>query len=210
MEKEMTAPIRKIKIEHDGVLHEAPVVLDETSVIAGVRRVSRQVAEWGGGSGPIQIISALHGARPFTADITNELSRLGVETNLHEIKVSNTIGTRGAAEPVLEFGQIPAHALTGAKTLIVDDIIDTSGTVNFIKKIALDARPADVRVAAVVNKYAAFSALSDFKIHDCALEKEKMVSREGKAVDYWLFGYGMDIGGKYRELKEIAWLEVER
>lgn len=199
-----------IKIEHEGAEHLARVILDETKLTDGVRRVARQVAEWFGDPNekPLQIISALNGAKPFTADLKRELSNLGVETDVHEVKVSNTNGTRGAAVPVLEYGTIPDKVFAHSKTLIVDDIVDTSGTINFIRKLLAGAE--EVRVAVVVNKYAELSCVSDFKIHDCVFEKEKMKSRDGKPVDYWLFGYGMDISGKHRELRDICWLEVER
>jgi len=207
----MSKPTKRVKIEHNGSIHETPVMLDETSLMEGMRKVALQVAEWSGESAtkPLQIISALNGAKPFTTDITKELARLGVKTDVHEIKISNTMGTRGAVAPVIEYGQIPKNVLKGSKTLIVDDIIDTGGTMSFIKEIIAGC-PAEVRVASVVNKYAAFSDMSDFTIYDCRLEKEKMLSCDGKNVDYWFFGYGMDLDGKYRDLREISWLEVER
>jgi hypoxanthine phosphoribosyltransferase len=200
----------RLVVEHDGMPVEASVVISGQAIVAGVRRVAEQVAAWAGNAdaGPLQLVSILHGAKPFTRDLRRDLDACGLPNELHEIKVSSTQCDRVTGKVDFEFGSLPPESIRGARVLIVDDIIDTSATVTYIKKMVEEMRPAEVRVAVVVNKYAHHSHRADFKVHDLAFGAAPSLSKEGSPVDYWLFGYGMDLCGKYRELSSIGWVEV--
>ncbi len=190
----------------------ATVILSESGIAMGVRRVAHQIAEWAGknSAAPLQIISVLNGARPFTKDLRRELDSLGIPTQLHEIKVATTHGASVTGQARLESGELSPETLRNSTVLVVDDIVDTGATIEFIKEMLKELRPAEVRVAAVINKYAQYSHLSDFMVHNLDIGSAPTYSQNGKLIDHWLFGYGMDLDGKYRDLPNIAWVEVER
>ncbi|MBI5177985.1 MAG: hypothetical protein HZA04_01835 [Nitrospinae bacterium] len=197
-----------LAIEHGGAQMNAPVVISESLIASGVRRVAGEVADWCGGGVPLQVVSVLNGAKPFTQDLQKELAALGVPHDVHAVKLSNTLGTRSTGDVALEQGALPPEKMRRGRVLIVDDIIDTCATAHFIKRMVEDMVPAEVRIAAVVNKYARHSHMAHFLVHDLKFAERPIRSPEGQPVDYWLFGYGMDLNGKYRELPKIAWVEV--
>lgn len=196
-------------IHHNGMKLDAHLVFTRELLAAGVRSVAKRIASWAGGAAePLEILCILNGARRFTGDLAQQLSVLGVKTNIHFVHVSSTEGARATGEARLQ-GDFYPERLKGKRVLVADDIIDTGATLTLVKGMVAAAGAADIKTAAVINKYADHSALGDFVVHDLKFIHGQLKNDEGKKVDYWLFGYGMDLGGRFRDLDHIAWVAVE-
>jgi hypoxanthine phosphoribosyltransferase len=204
--------MKQLKIERNGAEVLAPVIISEEKIAEGVIRVARQIESWAKreDGDQLQIISILNGAQPFTRDICIQLAQMGLSYDVHEIKVSSTIGDAVTGRARLESGSLVFEKLAKRRVLIVDDIIDTCATIFSVLEMIKKIDPAEVRVAAVVNKYASRSEVAHFKVCDLALGPSPLRTKDGREVDYWLFGYGMDLAGKYRDFNCVGWVEVEK
>ncbi len=196
-------------IEHNGMMLEAHLVFTREVLAAGVRSVAKRIAAWHGGTAaPLEVLGILNGARRFTGDLAQQLSVLGVKTNIHFIHISSTEGARTTGSARLQ-GDFHPELLRGKRVLVADDIIDTGATLSLVKQMVTAAGAAEVKTAAVINKYADRSTMGDFVVHDLKFIHGQLKNDEGKNVDHWLFGYGMDMNGKFRDLDHIAWVIVE-
>ncbi len=196
-------------IDYNGTKLEAHLVFTRELLAAGVRSVAKRIAAWHGGAAePLEILSILNGARRFTGDLAQYLSVMGVKTNIHFVHISSTEGARATGAARLQ-GDFHPELLKGKRVLVADDIIDTGATLSLVKQMVAAAGAAEVKIAAVINKYADKSAMGDFVVHDLKFTHDQLKNADGKKIDYWLFGYGMDLGGKFRDLDHIAWAAVE-
>ena len=82
--------------------------------------------------------------------------------------------------------------MEGYHVVIVEDIVDTGRTLNDVTKILKGRNPASLRVITLLDKPS--RRLVDYKA-DMALFT---------IPDYFVIGYGLDCGEKYRTLPYIA------
>ena len=81
--------------------------------------------------------------------------------------------------------------LEGRHVLLVEDIVDTGGTVDFLKRHILGKGAASVRVVTLLNKIA-------------RRKVDVFVDFSGFAIpDSFVVGYGLDYAEQYRELPGI-------
>lgn len=81
--------------------------------------------------------------------------------------------------------------------LLIEDIIDTGLTLNFLKTLLLERNPASLKVCAFLDKKPRRKA--DIKIDYTGFE----------VPDEYLVGYGLDYENKYRNLPHIAIFKKE-
>lgn len=147
----------------------------------------------GSGPGSILAVCALRGAFVFAADLVRALSSRGIDPEVAFLQVeSYGAGTR-PSQPVrlvrdLEVG------IGDRPVLLMDDILDTGNTLEFLTR-HLDDRGARTVTSAVLLDKAArreISVEADFVGFDCP--------------DHFVVGYGMDAGGRYRGLPYVGTL----
>ena len=72
--------------------------------------------------------------------------------------------------------------------------------------MAIGAGACSVKTAVLINKYFDNHYIkADFIGINLGLMKSKL--KEMGIKDYWLFGYGMDLDGEYRDIEHIGWIE---
>lgn len=184
----------------------------EAFVQTKVRRVSREVASWLRKKHlrTINLVSILEGARPFTRDLLANLRKLAPQTTIHllEIAVKSTDGIKLLKTRKFKKSQLKAKTLRQFPTLIVDDIVDSGLTLKAVRKALLAGGAPEVKTAIFLKKFASYRGTLDF----CAIHlnlNHKSMARKG-VKDYWLYGYGMDLNGKYRGLKKVGWIEIKK
>lgn len=140
----------------------------------------------------ITIVTVLSGSIVFLADL---LRQLPLKTRLGLIHVSSYAGrNRVARGPTLIGTSLPD--LHDQDVLIVDDILETGGTLRLVQSAVADAGPRAVRTAVLLRK-------------PCRRDPEPTVDFVGFEIeDVFVVGYGLDYNGWYRNLPYVAALRA--
>lgn len=176
----------------DPILTRAAVAFDSTAIDAAVTRVADAITSECAGHDPV-VLCVLAGAMPFTAAL---IPRMQFALELDFARLSRyRDGTRGGE---LRWMQEPATSLADREVIIVDDVLDAGDTLAELRRYCTDAGAASVRDAVLVVKAS-------------TRRPEGLVPTWSglQAGPGFLFGYGMDLDGHYRNLPEIRILPGE-
>jgi hypoxanthine phosphoribosyltransferase len=138
----------------------------------------------------IYCVIVLTGAIVFFVDLMNALRELGACVTFTPIKVSSYKGKKSTHEINLELGI--DEKISGKRLLIVEDIIDTGMTLDFLRNYLLEKKPKEVKICTLLDK----------KVRR---EKDIKIDYVGFEVpDKFVIGYGIDYEQKYRDLSYIG------
>ena len=136
-------------------------------------------------------LTLLLGGMWFAADLTRALARRGRRLACDALWLASYGDGRTSAGRC-EVRAGPGRDLTGAKVLIMDDVVDTGVSLAQAVGIARDAGAAQVMTAVFARK---------------PWPSPRAVEPDDFAWDAparFLVGYGMDLGGRLRELPHVA------
>ncbi len=186
------------------------ILFTEVQVQRAVDEVSQAILIWLDETKAqgLNLVSVLEGAKPFTRDLMDRLqkSRPGLDLRLHEVRVKATEGIRLLTERQWQMGHLEGKDLWLYPILLVDDLVDSGVTLLALKGAITAQGHKEVRTAVMVRKFGAQSGPVDF----CGLElnwDHQTLAKRG-LKDCWLFGYGMDNDGQYRDLRHIEGLDI--
>ena len=146
-----------------------------------------------GSHSPPMAVCVLHGALVFMADL---LRQIDIEIEYDFICVASYgDGTSPGAVRLIKDLERP---IRGRDVLIVEDIIDTGHTIQYLKRTLTARDPASLRVCTLLNKTARREIPVEIDYSGFTLEK-----------DEFIVGYGLDYAGLYRNLPHIAVLKPE-
>ena len=159
---------------------------------ARVEELGRAISRDLKGKRPI-LIGVLNGAFVFIADLMRALS---VECEVDFMKLSSYGAEKVSSGEVTELKRIDAD-LEGRHVVLVEDIVDTGLTMEFILNRLKTLGPASVRVATLLHKKE-------------ATEKDVPLDYVGFEIpDRFVIGYGLDYGQLARRLPAIYALAKE-
>ena len=137
------------------------------------------------------LVSLLKGAFVFTADLIRALE-LDVEVTFMALK-----SYRGEKKGELRLTYLPDLDLKGRPVLIVDDIFDTGESLEFACKAVVDMGASAVKTCVLLDK-------------EVPKRTELRPDFVGfKIPNYFVFGYGLDLNEKFRDLPFIGYFEGE-
>jgi len=144
--------------------------------------------------GTLYLICILKGACYFLADLSRAIKRDAFIDFMSISSYGRGKTTSGEVKIIKDLD----ISLEGADVLIVEDIVDTGLTLNYLLALLQQRKPKSIRVAALLDK----------------------VSRRIKPVDIgytgfeipdeFVVGYGLDYAEKYRNLREICILDPDQ
>lgn len=134
----------------------------------------------------LHIISVLNGAFMFTADLLRTIQR---PCNIQFVRLLSYHGTQSSGKITEIMGL--NESIRGKHVLIIEDIIDTGLTIEYLYKSILAHEPATLKVASLLSK--------------------PDIYRENIKIDYlgfaipnrFMVGYGLDLNGFGRNLPAI-------
>ncbi len=177
-----------------GTSRPAPgdILLDGPSIQRRVGELATEIdAHYSGAGAPVVLLCVLKGALIFTADLVRRLT-IPVEIEFVALR-SYGEGTQSSGRPDLVSDV--AMQLRGRDVLIVEDIVDTGGTVTFLREQLAGLGARSVRLVALLDKTARRTA----RVH---------VDWRGFDIpDRFVVGYGLDHGERYRNLAEVRVLD---
>ena len=163
------------------------VLLRKAQIRQRVRLLARQIErDYQGES--IHLICILKGACIFLADLLREL-RLPVSIDF--IAVSS-YGKGSLPSGEVRITKDLDHSIEGMNVIVVEDILDTGLTLNYLYRILQTRKPKSLKIAALLDKPA-------------RRVKEVPVDYVGfKIPDQFVVGYGLDYGERYRNLPDVC------
>jgi len=176
-------------------------VFDEVAdVLISRERIAARVAELGraisadlealGDDGEVVLLPVLTGSIIFVADLMRELP---LKLRLDVVTVSSYPGDATTSHGAQLVGRLP-ESLEGRHVLIVDDILDSGGTLRFLREALAQRRPRSLKFCVLLRKQreAAVSCPCDYVGFDIP--------------DEFVVGYGLDYDHYYRNLPDIVTL----
>ncbi|VAY86292.1 Hypoxanthine-guanine phosphoribosyltransferase [hydrothermal vent metagenome] len=155
----------------------------------------------------IHLVCVLDGAKKLTSEISKKLTSKNIKHFISYIKSTSTSNLELLDNITLKENNIPKIDFFTKKTshIIIDDLIDSGKTVLGVKKYLIKKGYLDIQIAALINKYKNCN-IANILGYDLCYVKDELKNNGIK--DYWLFGYGMDLDEKYRELEAIKALQI--
>ena len=139
----------------------------------------------------LAIIAILKGSFVFAADL---LRAMKIQCAIDFMGISSYAGQPGSG--VVRITKDLDQPITGRSVLLVEDIIDTGLTANYLLHNLRQRKPASVDVCALLDKSA--RRLIDLPIRFRGFE----------IPDVFVVGYGMDYQQRYRHLPHISVLRL--
>ena len=143
----------------------------------------------------IYCVSILKGAVVFLSDLSRELSKKGISTEFNFMKVSSYSGTKTTGKVKIE---LDVNNAKGKNVLIVEDIVDTGITLDYVKKHLLKKGAKSVKICALMDKPSR------------RIKKIKIDYLGFTIPNYFIVGYGTDYNEKYRNLPFVGILKEYR
>jgi hypoxanthine phosphoribosyltransferase len=168
------------------------VLYTEAQIKKRVRSIAQELKATYG-DGEFTIVSLINGAIMFTADLMREIDN---PVRLDCIRVSSYgAQTTSIGTPQL-ISSLPLD-IRRRHVLVIDDILDTGKTLQFVTKLIRRHRPASLRTCVLLDKKAR---------RQVAIEADFV----GFTIpDEFVVGYGLDFAERYRNLPCIGVLRPE-
>ncbi len=166
------------------------VLLDEAAIQKRVAELGARVAHDYAGQ-DLRLVTVLKGGLFFLADLCRAID---LPLTLDFMAVSPyTPGVGGAVRVTKDL----SDDIAGARVLLVEDVVDTGLTVNYVYTLLMARGAASVEICTLLDKPA--RRIAPVPIAYCGFEMP----------DRFLVGYGLDLGGRHRNLRSIVALRDE-
>ncbi len=169
------------------------VLITEEEIRAKVHELGAQIsADYADSS--VTLVSVLKGSLPFMADLMRAIT---VPVQIDLMEVSSYGGTSTESSGLVRILKDLSASISGKDVLIVEDIIDTGLTLNYLLRYLRGKNPKTLRICALLDKPARRLV-------------EIPIDYTGFTIpDEFVVGYGLDFGEYYRNLPFIGVLRRE-
>lgn len=167
------------------------LLISESEIKKRVKVLANKINEDYKGKNPI-LIGILNGCYVFMADLLREIE-LDVEVDFVKIRSYEGDSSTGT----IKFRKDISADINGRDIIIVEDIIDSGFTINFLVNRLRNSGPKSVAVATALFKNEV--AKLDFDVDYVGFE----------IPPEFVVGYGLDYNEKYRHLKDVMVMEPE-
>ena len=167
------------------------VLITEQAIAEKVSRLGAQISQDYAGRGDLMLIGVLKGSFIFLADLSR---RLTIPHTVDFIALSSYgAATRSSGEVRLMMDL--RTSIAGKHILIVEDIVDTGHTLEYLERLLGARGPASLKACALVRK-------PDRREVDVELTYVGF-----DIPDKWVVGYGLDYADRFRTLPYIGYVE---
>ena len=167
------------------------VVFDEMAISSRVEELASEISRDYQGKDPI-VAGILQGALVFTRDLVKNLSfpvfpdfirisRYGRQSRTGEVKVVRDLW----------------EDIQGRHVLLIEDIVDTGLTLNYLVRILLERHPASLAICTLLDR-------TELRLAEVPIKYVGF-----NVNDEFLIGYGLDYREYYRDLPFVATMNLE-
>lgn len=167
------------------------VLIRRAAIERRVRAVARRITRDFRGE-RVHLIGVLKGACIFLSDLVREIN---LETSIDFIAVSSYGRGKDASGQVRLLKDLDT-SIRGLNVIVVEDILDTGVTLNYLLRVLKQRKPKCLCVAALLDK-----------------PSRRLKPVKGDYVGFtipneFVVGYGLDYAERYRNLKNICILSL--
>jgi hypoxanthine phosphoribosyltransferase len=181
--------IRTVDLEAD----IGDVLLTEEQIQAKVAELGQKIAADYAGR-RLTLVSVLKGSLPFMADLMRSIP---IPLRIDLMEVSSYGGASTESSGLVRILKDLSASIQGEEVLIVEDIIDTGLTLNYLVRYLRGKNPASLKICTLLDKPARRLV-------------EIPVDYIGFTIpDQFVVGYGLDYGELYRNLRFVGVLRPE-
>jgi hypoxanthine phosphoribosyltransferase len=171
------------------------ILIDEQTVQRRVVELGEQISADYAGIETLMLICILKGGVMFLTDLMRHIS---VPHEIDFLSVSSYGKGKRTSTGNVRIDMDLREEVTGKHLLIVEDIIDSGHTLRFVMDVLNARRPASVKLCALLDK--ASRRTIEIPVHYTGFVIE----------DKFVFGYGLDLDEKYRNLPFIGVVDLEK
>ena len=164
-------------------------LLSRKEIASTVKRLADRISRDYRGS-ELVLVCILKGAFVFLSDL---MRKLDIPVQVDFVRLAS-YGDQMKSSGMIEITKDIEIPIEGKDVLIVEDIVDSGRTLQFLKNRLALSNPRSVKVCALLDKKAR---------REVEIEAEYL----GKEVDdFFVVGYGIDFNETYRNLPEIYYV----
>ena len=174
------------------------LVADIGEVLVSEEQIAAKVAELGArigadyGDRHLTLVSVLKGSLPFMADL---MRAIPTPVRIDLMEVSSYGGTSTESSGLVRILKDLSATIEGEDVLIVEDIIDTGLTLNYLIRYLRGKNPKSLKICTLLDKPA--RRLVDIPVDYVGFT----------IPDAFVIGYGLDWNQRYRNLPYIGALK---
>ena len=167
------------------------VLLSEEQIQTRVKELAAQLSEDYEGKNPI-FVGVLKGVVMFYADFVKNFTE---RCEMDFMWISSYAGTSSTGQ--MQIRQDLSKNIEGRHVVILEDILDTGHTLDFVTKLLAEKEPASLKICTLLDK-----------------PSRRQVSLEADYVGFtipnkFVVGYGLDFNEHYRNLPYVGVLKPE-
>lgn len=168
----------------------ARILIDEAVIRARIVELARELDEEYGDDVPL-LVGVLNGAVTLMTDLMRAM-QIPLEIDFMAV---SSYGAATQSSGVVRILKDLDRDIEGRRVLVVEDIVDSGLTLQYLMDVLERRNPSDVRVVALLKKEKPDAI-------------EVQVDHIGFTIpDEFVIGYGLDYAGKYRNLPYVAVLD---
>lgn len=167
------------------------ILISEEELERAVAGMGKQISRDYAGKDPI-FIGVLKGCFIFMADL---MRHVDISCSMDFMAVSSYSGTTSTG--AVKINKDLSENIEGRHLILVEDILDSGVTLNYLKSYLMVRKPASIAVATLMDKPARRKA-DIYADYSCF-----------EIPDAFVVGYGLDYNERYRNLPYIGVLKPE-
>jgi len=168
------------------------VLIEEPTLKKKVKELGKKLTIDYKDKNPV-LVSILRGSFIFVADICRELK---IPVTFDFMAVSS-YGNSRVSSGIVRITKDLDCSIEGKEVIIIEDIVDSGRTLNYLIKNLRARNPKSIEVCALLDK-------------NVPRKMENSVKYKGFDIpNKFVVGYGLDFGEKYRNLPFIGYIENE-
>ena len=163
------------------------VLIKRADIRKKVKALAREIERDFKGQ-PVHLVGILKGACIFIADLAREI-RLPVTVDFMAV---SSYGKGSMSTGEVRITKDLDHPIKGQNVIIIEDILDTGLTLNYLYRLLQSREPKSLKIAALLDK-------------PSRRVQEVNASYVGFQIpDKFVVGYGLDYDQKFRNLPDIC------
>ena len=178
--------------KEEGMAEKIRVMLTEEEVDKRINAMGEEISRDYAGK-KIHLICVLKGGVFFMCELAK---RISVPVSMDFMAISS-YGSKTESSGIIKIIKDLDESITGEDVLVVEDIVDSGRTLNYLLEMLKDRKPNSLRLCTLLDK-------PDRRVVDVNVDYTGF-----QIPDEFVVGYGLDYAQKYRNLPYIGVVELD-